>query len=124
MICPRCRQAIPDNCLACPECVARHSVSALEKFQLQFLARLFKGECDLVVVPIGEQRHAQMFGEKHRAFCGTQLAPQHKRLREAYHEKNLLRLCNGCRERLDYLMEEALRAASVSIDATAPATPE
>lgn len=69
MTCPSCNHSIPSNLLACPDCTTRRAVEFLENYQLQVLPRVYRDEASLVIV--GPGRHALLFGDPYRTFCGA-----------------------------------------------------
>ncbi len=110
MTCPECRDTVPDNFLTCPTCATRRAVLHLEQYQLQFLRMWMKDECNIrTATASGGTRHVLMFGPQERTFCGTQIS--HPKRAVMTYREGLLLVCHDCRDRLQYLIAEALRAA-------------
>jgi hypothetical protein len=108
VICRRCGQEIPPNLIACEACTTERAVGFLEAHQLQYLPQVYKGEAALIIVAAHTTRHVQLYGDPYRCFCGAQTSPNFRRIRETYCEATLKNICAACRERLEYLMKEAL----------------
>jgi hypothetical protein len=98
--------------LACPTCTTERAVEFLEAHQLQFLPQVYKGDASLIIVATHTTRHVQLFGDPYRCFCGVQTSPHFRRIHESYCEATLKHICAACRDRLGYLMKEALSVST------------
>jgi hypothetical protein len=108
MICPCCGALVPDNSLACLNCVQKRNSAALSDSQGWFLGKYREGVLALVTKGESGTRHIKMFGDGvWLAFCQTELSRSGKRGPSIYFGDNaaLMQCCRKCREVLEQFLE-------------------
>jgi len=109
MKCPTCHHPIPNDRLACWDCVMEKAWKDIQAQQHEPLRQVKAGKADLTLRSFRGQRHVQMFWCE-MTFCKQEITDKYSCSRMAWEPTTMgASICGGCRDALHRLMEEACR---------------